>query len=171
MNTIFENKCVYTYDYYLQLKRKTMDKGATSVGWVLLIVFLGLSVFTIAKGWYMFAIAAVIGVLLISHRLFIIPVMLAKFAARKNREIHGKDVETVNIFYEDHILAVNTLTMGKTSIEYTEVKQLLETRDLYIIGMDKGLVLMIDKNGFTKGSREDFTAFMREKCENAEVKI
>lgn len=80
-------------------------------------------------------------------------------------------METVNRFYEDHVLAVNTLSKTKTSIEYEQVRQLLTTKDLYIIGMDKGLVLLIDRNGFTLGTAEDFETFIKEKCVNAEVRL
>lgn len=171
MNTIFENNCTYTYDYFLQLKRKTMDKGAQYTGMVFLVIFIVLAVLFYIKGWLMLVLAPVIGIVFLIYRLFLMPIILARFATKKNREIHGKDIETVNIFYEDHVLAVNTLSKTKTSINYIDVVSVQQTRDLYIIGMEKSLVLMIDKHGFTKGTREDFAAFLKEKCINAEVRI
>lgn len=53
-------------------------------------------------------------------------------------------------------MAVNTLSRGKTNIKYEEVRTLMQSKNLFIIGMDKGLVLLIDKNGFLKGTVEDF---------------
>ncbi len=52
-------------------------------------------------------------------------------------------------------MAVNTLSRGKTNIKYEEVRTLMQSKNLFIIGMDKG-VLLIDKNGFLKGTVEDF---------------
>lgn len=171
MELIFENHCTYTYKYYLQLKRKTMDRGAQNTGYVFLVIFAVLFAVCMLKGWYAFSLAPSVAVAFLIYRLFLMPVILARFSARKNREIHGKDVETVNRFYEDHVLAVNTLSKTRTSIEYEQVRQLLSTQDLYIIGMDKGLVLLIDRHGFTFGTAEDFENFLREKCVNAEVKL
>lgn len=172
MNTIFENKCTYTYHYYLQLKKKTMDKSFVNTCRVALVITLALLGLCVAKNWWSLTIAAACAVLFVLYRLFGTPIRLASFAASKNRELHGgQDVDTVNNFYEDHLLAVNVQTLNKTNIKYTEVRSLLETKDLYIIGMDKGLVLLIDKSGFSKGSREDFVEFMKEKCINAEVNI
>ncbi|MEE0514614.1 MAG: YcxB family protein [Emergencia sp.] len=171
MKLIFENHCTYTYEYYLQLKRKTMDRGAQNTGYVFLVIFAVLFAVCMIKGWYAFSLAPLVAVAFLIYRLFLMPVILARFSARKNREVHGKDVETVNRFYEDHVLAVNTLSKTKTSIEYEQVRQLLTTKDLYIIGMDKGLVLLIDRNGFTLGTAEDFETFIKEKCVNAEVRL
>jgi len=171
MNTIFENACTYTFSYYLQLKKKTMDRSVQNTGIGLLVIFAALGIFTIVKKWYMFTFAAAIAVVFLLFRLFLLPVVLANFAARKNREIHGRDVETINNFYEDHVLAVNVFNKNKTSIEYTEVLKVLESKDLYIISMEQGLSLLIDKKGFTKGTCEDFKTFLKEKCVNAEVKL
>ena len=63
-------------------------------------------------------------------------------------------------------MAVNTLSRGKTNIKYEEVRTLMQSKNLFIIGMDKGPLLLIDKNGFLKGTVEDFLIFMKEKmCE------
>ena len=71
-------------------------------------------------------------------------------------------------------------TMSLPSILYQRPKPVLNmsrcgdfltTKDLYIIGMDKGLVLLIDRNGFTLGTAEDFETFIKEKCVNAEVRL
>lgn len=171
MKLFFENHCTYTYAYYLQLKRKTMDRGAQNTGYVFLAIFVVLFAVCTIKGWYAFSLAPLVAVAFLVYRLFLMPVILARFSARKNREVHGKDVETVNRFYEDHVLAVNTLSKTKTSIEYGQVQQILRTKDLYIIGMDKGLVLLIDRHGFTLGTEKDFEAFIKEKCVNAEVRL
>lgn len=171
MNTYFENNCTYTYRYYLQLKRKTMDKGFMTTGYVFLAVAVCAGAFGLYKGWTPLWATMIALIAFLLYRLFVTPMRLAAFAARKNRELHGKDVETVNSFYEDHVLAVNKLTKNKTNIKYEQVKQLLTTKDLYIIGMEQGLVLLIDKHGFTKGTEADFVTFMKEKCTGAEVQL
>ncbi|MGN0659717.1 MAG: YcxB family protein [Emergencia sp.] len=171
MKTYFENRCTYTYSCYLQLKRKTMDRSFVRTCYGALAVTLALTVLAFAMKWSFFGVVAIAADLFVLYRLIGTPVRLASFSAAKNREIHGQDVETVNRFYEDHVLAVNVLTGSKTEIPYTEVRQLLSTKDLFIIGMEQGLVLMIDKNGFTQGTAEEFRTFITEKCINAEVKL
>lgn len=171
MTTIFENQCTYTYEYYLQLKRATLDKSFVNTCYGALVIITALGVLTVVKSWYTFTIAAVAALIFVLYRLIGTPIRLASFAAKKNRQVHGRDIETTNHFYEDHLLAVNTLSQSKTNIKYEEVCSLVQSRDLFIIGMEQGLVLLIDKNGFSKGTGEEFLIFMREKCVNAEVKI
>ncbi|MEY8295704.1 MAG: YcxB family protein [Emergencia timonensis] len=171
MTTIFENQCTYTYEYYLQLKRATLDKSFVNTCYSALVIITALGVLTVVKNWYTFTIAAVVALIFVLYRLIGTPIRLASFAAKKNRQVHGRDIETINHFYEDHLLAVNTLSQGKTNIKYEEVKTLMQSKNLFIIGMDKGLVLLIDKDGFLKGTVEEFLIFMKEKCVNAEVKI
>lgn len=171
MNIFFENNCTYTYDYYLQLKRKTMDKGFMTTGYVFLCIVTAVGVFGFIKGWNVLGLTMTAAALFFLYRLFVTPMRLAAFASRQNRKLHGKDVETVNQFFDDHILAVNKLTGNKTNIKYTEIRKLLQTKNLFIIGMEQGLVLLIDKDGFTEGSCGDFVSFMKERCVNAEVQL
>lgn len=171
MTTLFENKCIYTYQYYLQLKRTTLNKSFVNTCYAALIIVIAAGILTVMKGWYPFTAVAAAAFLFVLYRLVGTPVRLASFAARKNRQVHGRDIETINNFYEDHILAVNTLSQSRTNIKYREIRSLMQSKDLFIIAMDKGLVLLIDKNGFLKGTKEEFVTFMREKCVNAEVKI
>ena len=37
--------------------------------------------------------------------------------------------------------------------------------------MENKFVILIDKNGFTKGAKEDFLEFIKEQCVNAEVQL
>lgn len=171
MKTIFENQCTYTYNYYLQLKRKTMDKSFVRTAYWILGIVAVIQAFCVFKGWMGTLVFGVPILLFTLYRLIGTPIRLAFFAYSKNREIHGQDVVTVNNFYEDHVLAINALTKNKTNIKYVEVKQVIQTRDLYIIVMEQGLVLMMDKHGFNKGTKEDFAEFMKEKCVNAEVNL
>ena len=171
MTTLFENKCTYTYQYYLQLKRTTLNKSFVNTCYAALIIVIAAGILTVMKGWYPFTAVAAAAFLFVVYRLVGTPVRLASFAARKNRQVHGRDIETINNFYEDHILAVNTLSQSRTNIKYREIRSLMQSKDLFIIAMDKGLVLLIDKNGFLKGTKEEFVTFMREKCVTAEVKI
>lgn len=172
MKTIFENECTYTYQVYLQLKRKTMDRAFVQTAYWVIAIFAAIIAFSLYKGWFALILFCAPVLLFALYRLFWTPIRLALFAHRKNREIHnGKDVVTVNNFYDDHVLAINALTKNKTNIKYVDVQRVLQTIDLYIIEMERGLVLLIDKKGFTKGTKEEFVEFIKEKCVNAEVKI
>ncbi|MGF6375530.1 hypothetical protein M2140_000579 [Clostridiales Family XIII bacterium PM5-7] len=169
MEIQFENQCVYTYDHFLQLKRKTMDKGFNLTCYVFIAIAIAFGVFSAMNHWYKFSLIAIALFAFALYRLISTPIRLARFSTRKNREVHGKDLETVNVFYEDHVEATNKFSKGKTSIAYSDVESFLETKSLYIIGMNGGLVLLVDKEGFTTGTKEAFVTFMKEKCVNAGV--
>ena len=171
MEKLFENECVYTYDYFLQLKKKTMNRSFVSTCYVFIAIAIAFGVMTWVNEWYKFTLIAIALFAFALYRLLGTPIRLARFSARKNREVHGKDLETVNVFYEDHLEATNKFTDGKTDISYTDVQSLLQTRSLYIIGMEGGLVLLVDKNGFTQGTREEFVDFIKGKCVNASKNI
>lgn len=172
METIFENKCTYTYKYYLQLRRKTMDRNFMVTGWVLTAIFISLAVLCTTMKWYGALVFVIAVLLFLLYRVIGTPMRLALYSARKNREVHGgRDIETEVLFYEEHFLALNKFSKGKTNIKYVDVVRLLETKDLFIIEMEQKLNILIDKSGFTKGAKEEFLTFIRNKCINAEVKI
>ena len=100
MTTIFENQCTYTYEYYLQLE-------AGDFGQELCKHMLQRSSHHYRSGCanggeklvYLFTIAAVVALIFVLYRLIGTPIRLASFAAKKNRQVHGRDIETINHFY------------------------------------------------------------------------
>lgn len=172
MDTVFENKCTYTFRNFLQFKRKTLDTGFVGTGWAIIGILTALSVLAIVLKSYSVLIFTSVGIVFLLYRVVGTPIKWAKIASQKNQSVHGgRDLETDVSFYEEHLIAVNLFTTGKTNIKYVDVLKLLETKDLYIIEMEKKLAILVDKSGFTKGTEENFAEFIKERCVNAEVKI
>ncbi len=52
-------------------------------------------------------------------------------------------------------------------MSYVKVTRVLRTKNLYVIRLSAQLVLLVDKNGFTKGDCAGFEALMKQKATKA----
>ena len=169
METIFVNHCTYTYSKYLELK-KTLLKDILRTGYVICAICLViLCVGLYFKQGFSMAIG-VVGLVFFGYRAFVSPVLLAKADARRDKKTYsGNEMQTIINFYEDHLLAVNALSGSKTKIKYDDIYYIKKSKSMFIIGMDQNLVLLVDKNGFEKGSAEEFQKFVDDNFDNSEV--
>lgn len=169
METFFVNHCTYTYSKYHELK-KALLKDILHTGYVLVVIcliILGIGIY-FQQG--ISQAVGILGLVFFGYRVFISPMLLAKADVKRDKKLYnGNEMQTIINFYEDHLLAVNAISGSKTKIGYDEIYYIKKTKSTFIIGMDKNLVLLVDKNGFEKGSADDFVKFIKETFENAEV--
>ena len=79
----------------------------------------------------------------------------------------------------DGVLPETVVTFGDTielregmvniSIEYRKIVRTVRLKHCYLLMIGKRNGVMIDSNGFTKGSFEEFKKFLREKCPDLKV--
>ncbi len=171
METIFENHCTYTFSKYHQLKR-TLLKQILVTGYVLILISLAFLIFGVYKDVGVLKGIGMLGIIFFAFRSILSPMWLAYSDTKRDRKMYkNHHMETLINFYDDHLLAVNALSGSKTNIKYADIQYVKKSSSLYIIGMEQNLVLLVDKKGFTKGTKEEFCEFIKEKCENAEVTI
>jgi hypothetical protein len=77
--------------------------------------------------------------------------------------LHGELPENIIKFYEDKF--ETSTSRSNLKIEYSKVTKITETRNLYLLFIEKQAV-MISKTGFTGGESYKFKSFILEKCKN-----
>lgn len=160
METIFVNHCTYDYKKYLELK-KTLLKSILRTGYTLCAISIVFLVLGLHFKLGLLQAIGVLGFLFFAFRSFISPMFLAKNDVKRDQKTYqGHNMETIINFYEDHLLAVNAISGSKTKIMYDEIFNIRVSKSLFIIEMDQNLVLLVDKNGFEKGSAEEFQKFI-----------
>lgn len=86
-------------------------------------------------------------------------------------ELYHTEIESELQFFDDSILSLSEQTKTESRLDYTQIKTVLRTKNLYIIRLGAQLVLLVDKYGFTKGGCADFEMLMRQKAVKAKIKF
>ncbi|SET59066.1 YcxB-like protein [Natronincola peptidivorans] len=81
--------------------------------------------------------------------------------------LHGDSPQATYTFYEDKLKS--TVGQSNLSINYEQITNLLETKNLYIVMIERQ-GLMIKKDGFTVGNEHEFKSFLIDKCPNIRKK-
>lgn len=66
-------------------------------------------------------------------------------------------------FYQDH-LSVTTDSGKLREFPYEKIMKFRETENLYVLIDESGLGIVLDKNGFTKGTAEQMKELLSENC-------
>ena len=95
--------------------------------------------------------------------------LLKKFVLRM-MEMYGGFISTRLLFGPEHI--INETSNGRrNTISYDRIRSVSEEGGLYLLRMERTLILPVDKAGFEKGSTEEFEAFIRTAAPKAEIRL
>lgn len=78
----------------------------------------------------------------------------------------GKPMSNSLFFMEDSIQALNNDTGNKVSYTYDQIIYIVETQNLLLLVMKYRLCLVVDKRTLVGGTKDDFAAFLLERCPN-----
>lgn len=170
MEAIFENKCVYS-------KQNLMEMNSKKSPMQILMIFFSILYFInciytiitsndLSSGLTYLVFSVILTILVITPTYANINITL-----KRNIELYGTEVETVVSFYEDNLISKNLQSKGETVTAYNKLVKIKETKHLYFLYLKHRLVILVDKNGFTKGTQEEFKKFIKEKAVNAKIKI
>ncbi len=85
-----------------------------------------------------------------------------KVQNKRNNEISSTPIEVKSAIFEDYI--ENTSSNGAlTRIEFNKIKSAVQTKNLIMLRSDAKLVYVLRKDTFTKGTKEEFVAFLKSK--------
>ena len=163
MKLLFKNRTKYSkkvYNEYLNFHRNKYNlsyKFYTIIVALLLFFCIGMQV---KYHYYSLAILlCVIFTFFILWRLFR-PVYEVK------KEYQSKKIADEQTFifkfYENFFVITNKLQYSK--VRYFKLYKIFETTDFFYLYIDKEHAFLIDKNGFTFGSAEEFSKFIHKKC-------
>jgi hypothetical protein len=101
----------------------------------------------------------------------VIPRIAVKKTLKRYNELHHAEIDSELHFFEDSIFSTSPQTKAESTILYPQIKKVLRSKNLYIIRLGAQLVLLVKKDGFTKGGCADFELLMRQKATNAKIKF
>lgn len=170
MEALLVNKCAYNKENLTEMVKATR-KFATTVLLVCVVILILLS------GVYAFYLYDLLmaGLTLFFAALFgvyevLVPTAGVKKVLKRYQELYHTEVESELFFCEDSILNTSPQTKGESTIIYSQIKKVLRTKNLYIIRIGAQLVLIVHKDGFSKGGCADFEVLMRQKATQAKIK-
>lgn len=86
-------------------------------------------------------------------------------------------IEQYNGFAKTHLMfCSDKITMersdsGRVHIDYSRIRKITQADGLYLLWLEKTMILPVDKNGFEKGTAEEFEAFIRAAAPNAKFML
>ena len=93
-----------------------------------------------------------------------LPYQWAKKRYQEEEQQYGEPVTLQTSFQED-ALTVRVAQNEKTvTLSYEQVEKLKRLDHIYILKMRDGSILLLDREGFTKGDAAAFVSFIKEKC-------
>ena len=84
------------------------------------------------------------------------------FSAKRDNEISSEPIR-VNTLVHEESLEITGSTGSTLNIELSKIKGVVQTKNYIILRSDARLLYSFHKDGFTKGTKEDFLAFLRSK--------
>jgi hypothetical protein len=101
----------------------------------------------------------------------LVPGISVKKILKRYDELHHTEIDSELHFLEDSIFSTSPQTKSESTILYPQIKKVLRSKNLYIIRIGAQLVLLVKKDGFTKGGCADFEVLMRQKATKAKIKF
>ena len=109
-------------------------------------------------------------VFLIVREIFA-PRTFAKRQRKRLTETYGTDRITIDAaFFDDSVAFHNRASNAEMHLQYSSLKLLTETKDLFILRTQQKQIIALSKLGFDGTDIVGFRAFIDEKCPNAKRK-
>ena len=168
---LFQNRCAYTRPVMLEMYRKAYSTGFVLLLMIFELVFIlsALASFVggkenYASGFMMLIYFAVTVFLHVG-----LPWVRAGRAVKQAKAVFHGPV-TVDVLFSEHELqSRNEVTGAESAVEYGQIVQVSQSKDLYFLKLKSRIFVLLDKKGFEKGSPEEFERFIRKKAENAKI--
>ncbi len=167
MEALLVNRCVFSKENLLEMT-KAIRKSSSIALIVCSVILFAVSIlnFTVkanvTTGFVMLVLAVFFGV----FDLWL-PGYTANSMYKRYQMIYHKEISSELQFFDDSILSLGEQAKAESRMSYVKVTRVLRTKNLYVIRLSAQLVLLVDKNGFTKGDCAGFEALMKQKATKA----
>ncbi len=171
MEAIFINRLAQTKENLLEMNMSYDKVKRITVQVIIAVIFVALGVLyflidLVLPGILMLALAVVFPFLLtLKLRLH------CKNSVKQQMILYNKVVEGETSFYDEELKSVSEAGKTEITLEYSKIKKVKQSKNLYLLVLDKRLVVMVDKNRFEKGTAADFEEFIKQKAVNAKIKL
>lgn len=172
MEPIFINKFKHTKENYIEMNKAYSVLTRLIFGLLFLAAYWALA-FLIYFYLYDLVTAIIIAVLGVTFAFY--PYIRIYIIANKNEkqllELYGTIPEAENSFFEDYLLSVSLTNKAELKLDYNKIIKVKQSRNMYLLILNKKLVVMVEKNNFEKGTCEEFEKFIKEKAVNAKIRL
>ena len=165
MKTLFENEYVLTKELFLEFSKALISKKIKIFSYIFAIIsfiagilsfIVDLNIIFIIIFWFF------------SLYFIILPLIPYKITGKKLYEqqvaINNYEVLKKTIYCYDNKIEVVSPNGGKTIVFYNNIKKIYKTKNFLILNSDNKVAVLIKKDGFIKGSYEDFERFIFSKA-------
>ncbi len=171
METLFENKCSYSKKNLLEMAKKTRSKIKDVLLIIIILLCTVLMILSFIQYDYFVATIYLLLCAVVVGIEILLPHIEVNKALKRFQEIYHTEVETTILFYDDHMIGINEQTSGKTKTQYIQLIKVMQTKGLYLLRMKENINILVDKNGFIKGDKIAFEAFIKEKAAKAKISL
>ncbi len=172
MEPLFISNFKHSKELYIEMNKRFTLVSRTVLGTVFLVAFISL-----AALYYFYFYETITSVVFVFLGIIwaVYPLISIRIHAKKREkqyiELFGKMPEAQNLFYDDYILSTGITDKSEIKIDYSKIIKVMQSKNLYLLIMNKKLVIMVDKNLFEKGTCKEFEKFIKEKAVNAKIKL
>lgn len=172
METVFINKYSHTKESYIEMNKKYSEFPRILFGILFFICFLALSLFGlfVLENIAYTIVTAIMGIIFAFYPLIRIYI-LANKREKQLLELFGTIPEAETLFFDDHIEGISLTNKAELKLSYEKIKKIKQSKNMYLLILNKNLVVMVNKNGFIKGTCEEFEEFIKSKAVNAKIKL
>ena len=154
---MFENEYIFNRDLTKEYVYKILGKRIMIVGFGLFI--LSTILFFIETGTMKYAMlgCALVGIVY----AIITPINLVNVLEKNAKRLNNGKIEKTRVVFGDNI----TMDEGKAHLEfeYSQIEKIVETKNLIALIIGKNASILVSKEGFVKGTEEEFMKFINDK--------
>lgn len=172
MEPVFINKYSHTKKSYIEMNKKYSEFTRIFFGTFFLLVFFVLALlgFFVLENTAYSVGTAILGVVFAFFPLLKIHI-LANKREKQFLELYGTIPEAETYFYDEYIFGVSPTNKEEVKLNYEKIKKIKQSKNMYLLILSKNLVVTVNKNGFEKGTCEEFEEFIKIKAVNAKIKL
>ncbi len=172
MEPIFINKLKHSKEIYIEINKTYSKTSRLIISLLILTVYLALALFFYFY-YYEIITAVLLGIIGIVFS-FYPTARIYIFAKRREKqfiELYDTVPECETVFYDEYLFSVGITSKEELNINYTKIKKVKQSKNLYLLILGNKIVVMVDKNRFEKGTCEEFEEFIKKKAVNAKIRL
>ena len=157
MNEVFENEYKMETKLYKEYVYNVLCKKTIIIGVIILI--LGIFMFFVMDQdkSYVMLTAGIIAV--VASRMT--PILTVKQLEETEKRLNNGIIEKTNVKFSDNIV----MNEGKVHLEfeYNQITKILQTKNFIVLKTSEQSAILVLKDGFLKGTENEFLKFIEEK--------
>lgn len=169
MEILFENRYRMTRERYKEWAKNPIKKNYFTIIWFILMIFtIFLSIISVLSGDMYFIILSILMIVYCMYRGFFRRKLLLAKQFKVISTNQGVTEWDRIIQFSDNITVID----GNTTTEYKwdQIVSMTDSKNYLILVFKNEFGIRLDKNGFTKGTSENFIEYMRKEHQSIIIK-